>query len=175
MKILTLLSEFISHNIEAFNHPDRTYASRRSCHQTWHPALEQTLSNTRSEESFHFIQSYLDACSSTPDCGSLSGRPASQPRPGRLIQITTPSGHSPLNGDNVTLQLVNSNEVCQKYMALSHCLGVLPEDSLTMKSNLSHRQSSISFKELTSTFLDAVQITSPLGIRYLWIDPICII
>jgi hypothetical protein len=52
----------------------------------------------------------------------------------------------------MTLQLVDGNEVCQKYMTLSYCLEVLPEDSLTMKSNLSHRQSSISFKELTPTF-----------------------
>jgi hypothetical protein len=75
----------------------------------------------------------------------------------------------------MTLQLVDGNEVCQKYMTMSHCLGVLPEDSLTTKSNLSYRQSSISFKELTPTFRDAVQITSRLGNRYLWIDAICII
>jgi Heterokaryon incompatibility protein (HET) len=79
-----------------------------------------------------------------------------------------------LDDDNVTLQLVDGNEVRQKYMTLSHCWGILPKDILTTKSNLSHRQSSISLKELTPTFRNAVQVTSCLGIGYLWIDAICI-
>jgi len=40
----------------------------------------------------------------------------------------------------MTLQLLDGNELRQKYMTLSHCWGILPEDSLTTKSNLPHRQ-----------------------------------
>jgi Heterokaryon incompatibility protein (HET) len=60
----------------------------------------------------------------------------------------------------------------KKYMILSYCWG---DTAGGQSDNEVDRQSSISFKKLTPTFWDVVQITSRFDIRYLWIDTICII
>ncbi|KAH8880481.1 HET-domain-containing protein [Thozetella sp. PMI_491] len=64
-----------------------------------------------------------------------------------------------------------------RYVALSHCWGV-PDDAppfTTTTLNLQERMDGISLRELPATFLDAVKIVRALGLRYLWIDSLCII
>ncbi|KAI9729638.1 MAG: hypothetical protein M1818_008441 [Claussenomyces sp. TS43310] len=50
-----------------------------------------------------------------------------------------------------------------------------PRPPTTLTSNLSDRQKSISMEALPKTFRDAVIIARKLGLRYLWIDSLCII
>ncbi|KAG4425138.1 hypothetical protein IFR04_001705 [Cadophora malorum] len=45
----------------------------------------------------------------------------------------------------------------------------------TTKGTIEQRIRGISFRDLPTTFQDAVQITRALGIRYLWIDSLCIV
>ena len=45
----------------------------------------------------------------------------------------------------------------------------------TTKSNLEARQEHISLSELPQNFKDAVEVTLDLGLRYLWIDALCIL
>jgi hypothetical protein len=56
-----------------------------------------------------------------------------------------------------------------RYTALSHCWG---KDGLTQvrttKENIDRRIRSIAKDELPTNFLEAIQITRDLGIRYLW-------
>jgi hypothetical protein len=60
------------------------------------------------------------------------------------------------------------------YVALSHCWGgKIP--SSTIESNRVERYTELNIDELPQTFQDAVQATRALGIRYLWIDALCII
>ncbi|KAH6672844.1 heterokaryon incompatibility protein-domain-containing protein [Halenospora varia] len=60
------------------------------------------------------------------------------------------------------------------YISLSHCWG--KEQIITTTTNtLQKRKAGIKFSELSNTFREAVQITRGLGIRYLWIDSLCII
>ena len=62
------------------------------------------------------------------------------------------------------------------YVTLSHCWGSNPELSMkTTTSNLEASMREILFASLPLTFQDAVQTTRDLGVRYLWIDSLCII
>ncbi|KAK3399576.1 heterokaryon incompatibility protein-domain-containing protein, partial [Sordaria brevicollis] len=63
------------------------------------------------------------------------------------------------------------------YVALSHCWGPPGKQPLTTTLDTLNEyvSSGISFARLPRTFADAVHITRELGIRYLWIDCLCII
>lgn len=61
-----------------------------------------------------------------------------------------------------------------KYFALSHPWGA-PPHFCTLTSNVERHRQSIDFNELPTTFKHAVEMTRKLGLRYLWIDSICII
>jgi hypothetical protein len=64
-----------------------------------------------------------------------------------------------------------------KYIALSHCWGP-PEKSekfCTYQCNFENRCVSIDIGTLPKTFRDAVKVTRELGVRFLWIDSLCII
>ncbi|KAH7379743.1 heterokaryon incompatibility protein-domain-containing protein [Cadophora sp. MPI-SDFR-AT-0126] len=60
------------------------------------------------------------------------------------------------------------------YMSLSHCWG-LEQIITTTTKTLQERKAGIKLSDLSKTFRDAVKITRGLGIRYLWIDSLCII
>lgn len=60
------------------------------------------------------------------------------------------------------------------YVALSHCWGQC-RDFLTTRDNLASRKSGFSLAELPATFRDAVLTTKALGVKFLWIDSICIL
>ncbi|GAB1314570.1 hypothetical protein MFIFM68171_04780 [Madurella fahalii] len=60
------------------------------------------------------------------------------------------------------------------YAALSHCWGGdIP--GKTVKRNVEARKFGIPNRDIALTFRDAIRITRELGIRYLWIDALCII
>lgn len=61
-----------------------------------------------------------------------------------------------------------------RYLALSHCWGNGTVLKTTTK-NLHQRQEGIPFSSLSKTFQEAVQITRAFGIRYIWIDSLCIL
>jgi len=61
-----------------------------------------------------------------------------------------------------------------KYVALSYCWGKLGNLTTTM-ANIAGRKCGISWDLLPNSFRDAVTITRGLGMRYLWIDALCII
>ncbi|KAF4636111.1 hypothetical protein G7Y89_g1979 [Cudoniella acicularis] len=60
-----------------------------------------------------------------------------------------------------------------KYISLSHCWGS-SETLTTTQASYEKRISGISLSHLPKTFLDAVIIARHLGIRYVWIDSLCI-
>ena len=62
----------------------------------------------------------------------------------------------------------------QKYATLSHCW----EDSQpirTTRSNLTRRQGRLEWGQLPLAFQEAIDIVRKLGIKYLWIDSLCIV
>lgn len=60
------------------------------------------------------------------------------------------------------------------YVALSHCWGG-GIAIRTTRDTLAARQRGISLEHLPKSFQDAVTVTRGLGLRYLWIDALCII
>ncbi|KAH9213676.1 hypothetical protein DL95DRAFT_410052 [Leptodontidium sp. 2 PMI_412] len=76
------------------------------------------------------------------------------------------------DGNDVVLR--ESKDLSGNYTVLRHCWGT--ERTLTTTvATISHHMDKISYKNLPATFLDAVRITRLLGVRYLWIDSLCII
>lgn len=63
---------------------------------------------------------------------------------------------------------------CGSYATLSHCWGESRPLELT-RANYDAFQKIISYKSLPKTFQDAVTVTRLLGLRYLWIDSLCIV
>ncbi|KAI1764625.1 HET-domain-containing protein [Hypoxylon sp. FL1150] len=60
------------------------------------------------------------------------------------------------------------------YASLSHCWGGTI-NSVTTRANKAARKDTMSFDDLPQNFQDAIHVTQALGIRYLWIDALCII
>lgn len=62
-----------------------------------------------------------------------------------------------------------------EYVALSYCWG-MPQRLVTTKSNrMNHLVHGIPEDEIPKTISDAIQVCRKLGIRYLWVDALCIV
>ena len=73
---------------------------------------------------------------------------------------------------------VRTQEERGDYVALSHRWGLRGWQKMplqTTRRNLKQHCKGISYQRLPSTFRDAVTVTRMLGIRYLWIDALCIL
>lgn len=73
------------------------------------------------------------------------------------------------------LRLVGSNGTKAQYACLSHCWGDYRPDCITTEATLACNMKEILWASLSKSFQDAVTITRALGVRFLWIDSICII
>lgn len=62
-----------------------------------------------------------------------------------------------------------------RYIALSHPWGTNPPFFCTFRKDVENYKKDIQIASLPPTFRDAVRTTRELGMRYLWIDSICII
>ena len=75
--------------------------------------------------------------------------------------------------DDGALRL-STSEVEAAYATVSYCWGG-PQVCATTKSNLEHRSTGFSVSSLPQTLQNAVQVTRRLGLKYIWIDSLCII
>ncbi|RDL31459.1 uncharacterized protein BP5553_09668 [Venustampulla echinocandica] len=71
--------------------------------------------------------------------------------------------------------LVETSNANGKYVTLSHCWGPRANMIRTLTANYQSHQESIEWTWLPLTFRDAITIARSLGIRYIWIDSLCII
>ncbi|KAE9363831.1 HET-domain-containing protein [Stipitochalara longipes BDJ] len=114
---------------------------------------------------FDILRQFLKNCDANhPKCPP----PKTSPLPTRLIDLGTSEAPSILiyetkPGDSLP------------FIALSHPWGPGPDHFCTYRSNLDDYKKNISFDKLPATFQHAVTTTRELGLRYLWIDSICII
>ena len=76
--------------------------------------------------------------------------------------------------DSDAVRLVDYNLSLGPYTAISYCWGKKPF-LITTKNNFQRHKHSIRFSELPKTFRDAVEITRSIGVRYIWIDSLCIL
>ena len=89
--------------------------------------------------------------------------------PLRLLDLA-PASHT----DLIKLESSEPLPVHTVYATLSHCWGGHCKTSLTT-SSIAKFQTGIHLNTLPRTFHDAVLLTRKLGIRYLWIDALCIV
>lgn len=78
----------------------------------------------------------------------------------------------------VSLTDLDKQGISGRYMTLSHCWGTgsdIQLASITTKATLASRRQIIEISDLQKTFQDAIHVTRRLGIRYLWIDSLCIV
>ena len=100
-------------------------------------------------------------------CNEYLNGPGSLPT--RVLNI------SPPDSDSVYLEeQTKSSNVNRPYAALSHCWG-LSQPFITTSETLEERKQGISITVLPQTYQDAIKIARTLGLRYLWIDSLCII
>ena len=71
------------------------------------------------------------------------------------------------------IRLCESKSLCGNYITLSHCWGN-ESPFTTQHSSMESRKQGIKLDELPKTFQDAICITRELGVKYLWIDSLCI-
>ena len=73
----------------------------------------------------------------------------------------------------VTADILSGEEKIQ-YTSLSHRWGTGPVTSLKQE-DLGEFQNEIPLTSLSQTFLDSISLTRALGLKYIWIDSLCII
>ncbi|GAW26676.1 putative HET domain-containing protein [Rosellinia necatrix] len=90
--------------------------------------------------------------------------------PSRFLDVANPNAM-----DRVFLMIRGEDTPAGvQYVALSHCWGKVKTIHTTRSSVDLHR-SGIDIQALPQTFQDAIQTTRALGLRYMWIDSLCIV
>ena len=124
-------------------------------------------SATNSEESLAFAASQFRNCVQNHKACSGQFRKSSW-LPSRLICIDNAE-------NNHAVRLVLSQDVTpENYCTLSHCWGSAQFLKLT-KDNIGDFVRGIQILDLPRTFRDTILVSQKLGVRYIWIDALCII
>jgi hypothetical protein len=110
--------------------------------------------------SFEWALACIETCISTHGCGSTGENEL----PTRVIDISDPG----------SIRLVETNLSMGKYVCLSHCWGGYQPLRTTQETLQSHLKA-IPWAGFPKTYQDAIVFTRFLGVKYLWIDSLCII
>jgi hypothetical protein len=121
------------------------------------------------------MKSWLKQCEG-PQHSQCFGvkRPSWKP-PTRLLDIGTMS-----TDKIVVIETASHSGIIDKYTTLSHCWGderLSPILKLTPKEKdeFTNREGGILWSKLPKNFREAIQVTRQLGVRYIWIDALCIV
>jgi hypothetical protein len=112
-----------------------------------------------SAEAFDRATFWLNSCNRGHDCYHQSS-----PLPTRVLQISSDG--------KVNLYVSKGERVL--YVTLSYCWGA-PQPQKTTSINLQNYVESIDVSTLPRTISDAIEVVRKLGVRYLWVDALCII
>ncbi|RTE68882.1 hypothetical protein BHE90_016739 [Fusarium euwallaceae] len=130
-------------------------------------SARSVAAESNSSECFNLIRHWISECAQHPACTP----PSDTPRPPtRLLDLRV--------GDKDLVKLYETHGAeTDLYIALSHCWGPhgLPAAAKTTIATKYDRMQGIRIENLPKSFRDAIAICHELGIRYLWIDSLCII
>ncbi|KAL2129305.1 hypothetical protein VTI74DRAFT_7951 [Chaetomium olivicolor] len=116
-----------------------------------------------STTAFRRVKNWINTCRASHSlCRSHAPKPD---LPRRVIDVF---------GYDSNVRLLETSGQKARYAALSHCWGTSYRLTATRES-LAQLREGFSPSILAKTFQDAIEITLKLGIRYLWIDCLCII
>ncbi|KAL2198294.1 heterokaryon incompatibility protein-domain-containing protein [Corynascus similis CBS 632.67] len=125
-----------------------------------------TYLRIRAEDgTFARLKGWLRACNMHHGASCRSWSLLNAPLPTRVLDIAKTSD---------CICLIEPGKRKGRYMALSHRWGGKDVIKTTV-ATLSARKAGIPIRDLPRTFADAVTICRRLGVRYLWIDSLCII
>ena len=119
--------------------------------------------NLNSEAAFQQIWKWLKECESHESC--LPTR--AHRLPTRVIEVSPESTPE-------TPRLLVTNGLSGQYAALSYCWGV-NQAGVTNLDNLESHLQKLNMHSLSRTLQDAIVTTRHIGIKYLWVDALCII
>jgi hypothetical protein len=133
------------------------------------PSIRHVAVDPLSRRTTAEIRSWLSACDLTSKDTHRVCSMSEQPFiPTRLIEVSQST-----NG--YQLRLVRGTTLDKaRYSALSYCWGGKQEKQLT-DENLQTYEQGIPWTDLPNTLKDAAAATYRIGLRYLWIDSMCII
>ncbi|KAF2732410.1 HET-domain-containing protein [Polyplosphaeria fusca] len=122
--------------------------------------------NSGSDHTFDFARRCIQDCLTNPKHGAckLPSKSAAT-HPKRLLDV---------GRVNAPIHLIDTQGRAFQYASLSHCWGTSSILTAT-KSNWQKLAVNIPLEKLPPLFQDAVIITRQLGLRYIWIDSLCII
>jgi len=125
-----------------------------------------TVSN--SNESLNLIDRWFTECVRNHElCKDRRGQ-GDHPSPRRLVDVGTQQQ------GRIHLHMIeNKQNFNDEYITLSHRWGSIHQLTLT-KDTVNELVAGIAPEILPKSFKDAIMITQQLGIRYLWIDSLCI-
>jgi hypothetical protein len=122
--------------------------------------------NTQSDASLQRALDWIRECTGNH---AICGKGEARPLPTRILDI---GGF----GSNRVIKLVESKGLPAKYAAISHCWGSLSSDPLILtKNTLEAFKNGSSWNQLPRLFQETIDLVQRLGIRYIWIDSLCII
>jgi len=117
-----------------------------------------------SKRSFQIAKEWLTNCGNLHDnCPQL--KPV--PLPTRVIDVGTSTSNQQ--------KLITTNGISGYYAALSYCWGAEPQPLVTTQSNIQTLYVDVPTPSLAKTIQEAIFVTRQLGLRYIWIDALCII
>lgn len=122
-----------------------------------------------SADAVNFMKRCLKECDNNhASCTARGPETSLYPKfPTRLIEI---------NRETMNVRIVDGSEKVGKYVAFSH-RWVSESEPLwvTKQSNLAQRHSWFSAQNLPTSLKDVIKVVGLLGLKYVWIDSICII
>ncbi|KAI8939172.1 hypothetical protein NX059_005005 [Plenodomus lindquistii] len=123
-------------------------------------------STTDSESAQQLVISWMKHC--VKEHGRCNAQRSEKWCPRRLLDIGC--------SENAGMRLIMGDDALPNhpYATLSHCWGHTPVPR-TFQRNFSERCEQIHSDELSNTFNHAIRIARSLGLRYLWIDSLCIV
>lgn len=128
------------------------------------------LEHSGSPEAMQLASTWSRRC--LLDHPRCSGRQAVPVLPTRVVDIG-PSHVASNASDYPRLMISNGHRA--QYVCLSYRWGTLDQQLKTTRQNLEEHSKHIPLNRLPRLFHDAIQVVSSIGLRYLWIDCLCIV
>jgi len=140
--------------------PSMRFSSEKRC------ASSLSWTNTGSNELLLLVRYWLQMCLRYhPKCG----KPTANFTPSRLLDVGS------TDEPNICILICGNSQQRHTYLTLSHSWGGLQGIIKLTSANMDMLKENIRPESLPKSFQDAVRIARFLGVRYLWIDSLCII
>ncbi|KAJ4007419.1 hypothetical protein NW752_007601 [Fusarium irregulare] len=122
------------------------------------------------------IKNWMNECDDHDICKASLPNTRTAALPTRVLDLTG-SSDLPMSGDDIVVKLRETNEdEVGTYTTLSYCWGSdSKQNFMTTHATLDEYKKRIPFFSLPLTHREAILTTLHLGIRYIWIDSLCII